>query len=96
MAEQIGTALQQFPEDSRDTVHVAFTAHSIPLSMAATSDYEKQLRESCRLVAEQLQLPESRWKLVYQSRSGRPQDPWLEPDIIDHLRDSKSAGIDRS
>jgi len=62
--------------------------------MSTTSDYEKQLRESCRLVTEQLGLPESRWKLVYQSRSGRPQDPWLEPDILDHLREAKSSGID--
>ena len=95
LAEQVGIALAGFPDDTRDTVHIAFTAHSIPMSMATTSDYGKQLRESCRLVAEHLELPESRWKLVYQSRSGRPQDPWLEPDILDHLRESKSAGIDK-
>ena len=95
LAEQVGKALAEFPDDIRDTVHVAFTAHSIPMSMATTSDYGKQLLESCRLVAEYLGLPESSWKLVYQSRSGRPQDPWLEPDILDHLRDSKSAGIDK-
>lgn len=95
LAEQVGQALSEFLEEARDNVHIAFTAHSIPLSMSSTSDYEKQLRESCRLVAEQLNIPESRWKLVYQSRSGRPQDPWLEPDILDHLRDCKSAGIDK-
>lgn len=95
LAEQVGDAIGEFLEEARDNVHIAFTAHSIPLSMSATSDYEKQLRESCRLVAEQLGIPESRWKLVYQSRSGRPQDPWLEPDILDHLRDCKSAGIDK-
>jgi len=95
LAEQVGEAMGEFLEEARDHVHVAFTAHSIPLSMSTTSDYEKQLRESCRLVAEQLNIPESRWKLVYQSRSGRPQDPWLEPDILDHLRDCKSAGIDK-
>lgn len=95
VAEQVGEAIGEFLEQVRDDVHIAFTAHSIPLSMSTTSDYEKQLRESCRLVAEQLNIPESRWKLVYQSRSGRPQDPWLEPDILDHLRDCKSAGIDK-
>jgi len=94
LAEQVGKALANFSTAARDGVHVAFTAHSIPLGMSSTSDYEKQLRESCRLVAEQLELPESRWKLVYQSRSGRPQDPWLEPDILDHLREAKSTGID--
>lgn len=95
LAEQVGEAMGEFLEEARDHVHIAFTAHSIPLSMSTTSDYEKQLRESCRLVAAQLNIPESRWKLVYQSRSGRPQDPWLEPDILDHLRDCKSAGIDK-
>ena len=95
LAEQVGKALASFSADARDAVHVAFTAHSIPLSMSSTSDYEKQLRESCRLVAELLEIPESRWKLVYQSRSGRPQDPWLEPDVLDHLRQVKSTGIDK-
>jgi ferrochelatase len=52
--------------------------------MAASSDYEKQLRESCRLVAEQLGL--TGWRLVYQSRSGAPGQPWLEPDISDVIR----------
>lgn len=94
VARQVEAALQSFPDCSRDTVHIAFTAHSIPISMSKTSDYEKQLRESCRLVAERLQIPESRWKTVYQSRSGRPQDPWLEPDIIDHLRELQSSGFD--
>ena len=95
LAEQVGSALEKFPGEVRDAVHVAFTAHSIPLSMSTTSDYEKQLREACRLVAERLEIPESRWKLVYQSRSGRPQDPWLEPDILDHLREAKASGINQ-
>jgi ferrochelatase len=67
---------------------VIFTAHSIPMSMAETSDYQKQLDESCRLVAEKLGCPD--WQLVYQSRSGPPSQPWLEPDIADVLR-----GLDR-
>ena len=65
-----------------------FTAHSIPMSMAETSDYQRQLEESCRLVAERLD--NSNWRLVYQSRSGPPSQPWLEPDIADVLR-----GLDR-
>jgi ferrochelatase len=67
---------------------VIFTAHSIPMSMAEISDYQKQLDESCRLVAEKLGCPD--WQLVYQSRSGPPSQPWLEPDIADVLR-----GLDR-
>ncbi|MDG1896692.1 MAG: ferrochelatase [Fuerstiella sp.] len=86
------SALNSAPDQD---VHVAFTAHSIPNSMADTSDYVQQLTETCRLVAEHLQLPANRWSLVYQSRSGRPQDPWLEPDICDHLRELATAGVQR-
>jgi len=67
---------------------IIFTAHSIPTSMAETSDYQKQLQESCRLVAESLGRAD--WRLVYQSRSGPASQPWLEPDIADVVR-----GLDR-
>jgi ferrochelatase len=63
---------------------IIFTAHSIPISISETSDYAKQLQESCRLVAERLN--NSNWQLAYQSRSGPPSQPWLEPDIADVLR----------
>lgn len=72
-----------------------FTAHSIPLSMARTCQYAAQLQETARLVAAELELPSSRWDLVYQSRSGRPEDPWLAPDILDHLRTVAAAGVRR-
>jgi len=84
-ADRLLAAVEQIPAEGRDVYHVAFTAHSIPGSMAAGCDYEKQLTETCRLVAEKLGLPRERWSLVYQSRSGRPEDPWLEPDILDHI-----------
>src|ERR1700733_14418583 len=64
---------------------IIFPAHSVPLGMAETSDYQKQLQESCRLVAESVGI--SDWRLVYQSRSGPPNHPWLEPDIGDVLRE---------
>jgi ferrochelatase len=64
--------------------HLVFTAHSIPLSMSQTSRYEEQLQEACRLVAAALE--HSDWRLVYQSRSGSPAQPWLEPDIGDYLK----------
>jgi len=66
------------------TAKIIFTAHSIPLTMAQTSDYQKQIQESCRLVAEQVGVED--WRLVYQSRSGPPSQPWLEPDIADVIR----------
>src|SRR5262249_50832017 len=55
-----------------------------------TCPYEAQLIETCRLTAATAGLDPSRWQLVYQSRSGRPEDPWLGPDIGDHLRDLRS------
>jgi ferrochelatase len=83
--ERIRTAVETLPEAARGEFHVAYTAHSIPLSMADNCQYVKQLSETVRLLNEELGLPAERGRLVYQSRSGRPQDPWLEPDILDHL-----------
>jgi ferrochelatase len=79
--------------NGQSLAHLAFTAHSIPLSMARNCDYERQLSETCRLVAEDVGVEPARWQLVYQSRSGRPQDPWLDPDILDHLRELKKRGV---
>ena len=66
-----------------------------PVSMARNCQYEHQLTEACRLIAEDIGVPPERWALVYQSRSGRPGDPWLEPDILDHLKDLRRRGIDQ-
>ncbi len=66
-----------------DQTSVLFTAHSIPMSMADNCDYVKQLTEASRLVAEACGV--KNWRLVYQSRSGPPQQPWLEPDVCDAI-----------
>jgi ferrochelatase len=92
-ARRVVEALEKFPSDRRGSAVVAFTAHSIPESMAANSRYEEQLKETCRLVAEASGVGPGRWSLVYQSRSGRPTDPWLGPDILDHLDDLKERGV---
>ncbi|MBC7999846.1 MAG: ferrochelatase [Leptolyngbya sp.] len=81
----LNESLNAIPAERRKSVHVAFTAHSIPLSMAETSDYEAQLLEASRLVAVACDV--SDWNLVFQSRSGPATQPWLEPDILDHMRD---------
>jgi ferrochelatase len=91
-ADRVSTALRSLPLDLRDSAHLAFTAHSIPGPMAASCAYEAQLAETSRLVAEACGVGPDRWKLVYQSRSGRPTDPWLEPDVLDHLRDLRERG----
>ena len=89
--ENVQRALEQIPQERRATARVAFTAHSIPQSMAAACTYENQLKEVCQLVAEKLSL--QNWNLVYQSRSGPPAQPWLEPDILKHLSDLKAEGV---
>jgi ferrochelatase len=88
---QVRTALEQIPAARRARAHVAFTAHSIPETMARASLYERQLLETCRLVADAVGMPA--WRLVYQSRSGPPSQPWLEPDISDHLRALHAVGV---
>jgi ferrochelatase len=93
-AVRIHAAIDEIPEERRGNLHIAFTAHSIPKSMADSSDYVQQLTEASRLAAEAVGVPPDRWKLVYQSRSGPPQIPWMEPDISDHLREVRSSGVD--
>jgi protoporphyrin/coproporphyrin ferrochelatase len=68
-----------------------FTAHSIPSRLAEQSNYQLQLLESARAVAARVGC--SDWTLVFQSRSGRPEDPWLGPDIADYLRASRAEGL---
>ena len=92
-AERIREALGSDTRRASAEAHLAFTAHSIPGSMAGNCDYERQLRETCRLVADELGIERPRWATVYQSRSGRPEDPWLEPDILDHLKDLHRRGV---
>jgi ferrochelatase len=92
-AEHLRAAIAKIPAKRRESVHIACTAHSIPISMARNCRYEEQLRETCRLVCERLAIPEARYGLAYQSRSGRPGDPWLEPDILDYLSTLQSRGV---
>ncbi len=87
-ADGLSQALAALPD-----AQVAFTAHSIPSSMADGCAYAAQLTETGRLVAEACGLGPEQWDVVYQSRSGRPQDPWLEPDILDHMRSLHEAGV---
>jgi ferrochelatase len=91
MTERVRGALKQFPDSAAGAVHLVATAHSIPCSMADTSDYVKQLKENLRLLGEATGLVGG--ELVYQSRSGPPTQPWLEPDILDHIRHLHSQGV---
>lgn len=89
--DRLRDALSEISASARQSVQVVYTAHSIPLSMASTSDYVKQLEEVRRLVSSRLQI--SNDALVYQSRSGAPGQPWLEPDILDYLREVKQKNL---
>jgi len=84
-------ALQAVPAESRRNIQVIYTAHSIPLSMANTCDYVRQLEDVRQLVS--IRLGVSNDALVYQSRSGTPGQPWLEPDILDYLRKVKAGNL---
>jgi ferrochelatase len=86
--ERLRDALREVPANARQNVQVVYIAHSIPLSMASTSDYVRQLEEVRKLVSARLGVTND--ALVYQSRSGAPGQPWLEPDILDYLRNVKA------
>jgi ferrochelatase len=84
MTDRVRQALDGLPHDRRDGARLIYTAHSIPRGMAENSPYETQLAEACRLVSESV--GRDTWQLAYQSRSGPPAQPWLEPDVRDELR----------
>jgi ferrochelatase len=89
--ERVREALQAVPANARENVQIVYTAHSIPLSMANTSDYVKQLQDVQRLVS--AAIGQSNHVLVYQSRSGAPGQPWLGPDILEYLREVKAQNL---
>lgn len=89
--DRLSTALGDIAQDAKQNVQLVYVAHSIPLSMASTSDYVQQLEEVRRLVSARLQA--SNDALVYQSRSGSPGQPWLEPDILDYLRKVRTQDL---
>jgi ferrochelatase len=90
MVENVRAAINRLPAERRSAARLIFTAHSIPLAMASGSRYVAQLQEASRLVAEGAGRGD--WILVYQSRSGSPAQPWLEPDVNDYLRQIRGEG----
>ncbi|MER3446943.1 MAG: ferrochelatase [Candidatus Dadabacteria bacterium] len=91
VSERIKECLIQIPNADRKDAILIFTAHSIPTQMADESPYVEQLTKSSRFVAECL--GHENWMLAYQSRSGRPTDPWLEPDVCDVIRNLSAKGV---
>jgi len=89
--DRAATALHQVPDSLRPAAHLLFTAHSVPVTMAAGSPYVGQIEAASRQVAERL--GHGRWSIAYQSRSGNPREPWLEPDVGDVIRDLARTGV---
>ncbi|MGW7453527.1 ferrochelatase [Streptomyces sp. NPDC054787] len=108
MIEGVIAALDTLPEETRAGAHLAFTTHSIPTAAADTSGpvedhteggaggaYVKQHLDVAEVIADEVAVRTGGghpWQLVYQSRSGAPHTPWLEPDICDHLEALHGAG----
>ena len=90
MSECVQDALAEIPSERHGTTQLVYTAHSIPIAMANGCDYAVQLSEASRLVTESL--GDFGSVLVYQSRSGPPTQPWLEPDVCDHLKEAHESG----
>src|SRR4051812_28693454 len=95
-ADALAAAVASLPDDVRDTARLVATAHSIPSSMAAVAGpsghaYEAELMAAAQAVVDAA-APGRPFDLVWQSRSGPPSVPWLEPDVNDHLRTLAAAG----
>jgi ferrochelatase len=98
-ADAVRTAQATLPPELRARARLVFTAHSVPSAADAAAGppeegghrYSRQIAEAARLVADELGMPE--FDVVWQSRSGPPQVPWLEPDVVDHLDALHAAGV---
>jgi protoporphyrin/coproporphyrin ferrochelatase len=84
VADRARAALGELPEDAQASTPLVFTAHSVPVAMAEASPYVSDLTAAARAVARRL--GHARWSVAYQSRSGSPREPWLEPDVAAVLR----------
>ena len=91
ISTRVKQCLEQLAPPDRQAAYILFTAHSLPYSDPQVEVYAEQVAHSATSVARGLE--HENWQAVYQSRSGRPQDPWLEPDVNDVLRDLRARGV---
>jgi ferrochelatase len=89
--EIIQASFAEIAAEKRQTTPLIFTAHSLPVAMAARSPYVEQVKTTASLIADKL--PHELWSIAYQSRSGKPNDPWLEPDVNGVIHDLSGKGI---
>lgn len=93
-ADRLTEALLDLPKDKQEETHLLFSAHSLPLSAAESCSYVEEIHEAARLIAERVD-PSNKlsWEVVWQSRSGPPQVPWLIPDVCDRIDELASEGV---
>jgi protoporphyrin/coproporphyrin ferrochelatase len=93
LADRVTLGLNEWPAAERESVHVVFSAHSLPTRIIQMGDpYDTQLRETAKLVAAKAGLADDRWSWSYQS-AGRSPEPWLGPQIQEHLPVLAGEGI---
>ena len=89
-ADGVARALAAVPPAEGAATPLVFTAHSVPVAMADASPYVADFTAAARAVA--AKAGHARWSLAYQSRSGSPRDPWLEPDVGDVIKAAAKEG----
>ncbi len=95
LANRVQDGIERWPVAQQADVHVIFSAHSLPVRILKMGDpYQDQLWETARLVAEKAGLPQERWSWSYQS-AGRSPEPWLGPQIEDHVVALAEKGIQK-
>ncbi len=93
LADRVSEGIAQFPPGDQESVHVIFSAHSLPVRIMQMGDpYDAQLRETASLVASRAGLDASRWSWSYQS-AGRSPEPWLGPQLDERLQDLAAQGV---
>ncbi len=90
-ADRCSEKLKLIDRSERESTLLIFTAHSVPTYMSDSSGYARQIGETAQLICDKLN--QSNWRVAYQSRSGSPHQPWLEPDIREAILEAKSGGF---
>jgi ferrochelatase len=93
LADRVRTGIARWPQTERDSVHVIFSAHSLPERIIRAGDpYDAQVHETAQLVADSAGISAGQWSWSYQS-AGRSPEPWLGPTYPDHLAALAARGI---
>ncbi|HJP15728.1 MAG TPA: ferrochelatase [Acidimicrobiales bacterium] len=93
-ADRLTEALLSLPKEKQEETRLLFSAHSLPMSDVETCSYVEEINEAARLISERVD-PKNKlsWEVVWQSRSGPPQVPWLVPDVCDRIGELAAEGI---